>query len=75
MEERLKKERESPVKDKDLKEEESLREKLKGLREENLQLVQRVKDLELVNDSMERNLVDAKMNWADLDMENEDLAF
>eukprot|EP00350_Pseudokeronopsis_sp_OXSARD2_P011852 CAMPEP_0170552146 /NCGR_PEP_ID=MMETSP0211-20121228/10087_1 /TAXON_ID=311385 /ORGANISM="Pseudokeronopsis sp., Strain OXSARD2" /LENGTH=75 /DNA_ID=CAMNT_0010859711 /DNA_START=2509 /DNA_END=2736 /DNA_ORIENTATION=+ len=34
-----------------------------------------MKDLELVNDHMEKNLVDAKMNWADLDMENEDMAF
>ena len=47
---------------------------MKELREENLQFNERIKALAKENQALESQLVDAKVHWADLDMENDLLA-
>jgi hypothetical protein len=33
-----------------------------------------MKQIQAINETMEKNLVEAKMNWAELDMENEEMS-
>ncbi len=49
--------------------------KLKELREENLSQNQTIKDLTKENETIESQLVEAKMHWANLDLENDELAY
>lgn len=51
-----------------------LREKIKALREENISYTQQAKKSKEEQESLEKYLVEAKMNWANLDMENDELA-
>lgn len=51
-----------------------LKEKLKALREENLKLIEQGKSVSREKDQIEGQLVEAKMQWATLDMENDELA-
>jgi hypothetical protein len=52
-----------------------IKEKLKALREENISFNKEIVHLTAENENLEKNLVEAKMNWAELDMENDQLAF
>lgn len=56
------------------RETEDMKLQLKMLREENLQLGQRVKVAESEREDIEKQLVDAKIQSANLDLENDELA-
>lgn len=45
------------------------------MREENIDITDNLKELEKENENLEKLLIEAKMHWADLDLENEELAF
>lgn len=53
----------------------NLKAKIKELREENLLQNQSLKTVSKDNQQIESQLVEAKMHWANLDLENDELAY
>ena len=52
-----------------------LKEQIKSLREENIGFTNQIKAIQKEYKYIESQLIEAKMHWAELDMENDQLAF